>query len=311
LNGEGTGYRGQPANNSQSLLAVPCPLSPVPWFFRPRSSADESAGLRIRRPQVRILAGACRRYRDVAQWEERSRREREVRGSSPRVSTGRWRVGGAAAAHPPFLRDVAQPGSALGWGPRGRRFEPGRPDFTWRVGGAADRTRLENGSPARAEGSNPSPSSSFLAPVAQERTERRKTFRDGSQTAGCGSTEPGGAPSREARFPGLSDSREGVRGFESRRGHLIEHDWGGWQSGRMRPFRKREPRCGPGVRIPHLPLTTITRARSSAEESVGFRDRRPQVRALPGALEASDRSMANEGTDERASCKPVSERVYA
>ena len=26
-------------------------------------------------------------------------------------------------------RDVAQSGSALGWGPSGRRFESGRPDF--------------------------------------------------------------------------------------------------------------------------------------------------------------------------------------
>ena len=30
-------------------------------------------------------------------------------------------------------RDVAQSGSALGWGPSGRRFESGRPDFfMWR-----------------------------------------------------------------------------------------------------------------------------------------------------------------------------------
>jgi hypothetical protein len=27
-------------------------------------------------------------------------------------------------------RDVAQSGSALGWGPSGRRFESGRPDFS-------------------------------------------------------------------------------------------------------------------------------------------------------------------------------------
>ncbi len=28
-------------------------------------------------------------------------------------------------------RDVAQSGSALGWGPSGRRFESGRPDLLW------------------------------------------------------------------------------------------------------------------------------------------------------------------------------------
>ena len=28
-------------------------------------------------------------------------------------------------------RDVAQSGSALGWGPSGRRFESGRPDSVW------------------------------------------------------------------------------------------------------------------------------------------------------------------------------------
>src|SRR5215210_2754288 len=40
-----------------------------------------------------------------------------ARGTSGMISVGR--------------RDVAQSGSALGWGPSGRRFESGRPDF-WR-----------------------------------------------------------------------------------------------------------------------------------------------------------------------------------
>ena len=30
---------------------------------------------------------------------------------------------------PPLPRDVAQPGSALAWGARGRKFESCRPDF--------------------------------------------------------------------------------------------------------------------------------------------------------------------------------------
>ena len=30
----------------------------------------------------------------------------------------------------PARRDVAQSGSALGWGPSGRRFKSGRPDFS-------------------------------------------------------------------------------------------------------------------------------------------------------------------------------------
>lgn len=68
-------------------MADCCPLYPVPHplLSCPRSSADESAGLRIRRSQVRILAEA---FRDVAQLAERPLWEREARGSSPRVSTG-------------------------------------------------------------------------------------------------------------------------------------------------------------------------------------------------------------------------------
>ena len=34
-------------------------------------------------------------------------------------------------------RDVAQSGSALGWGPSGRRFESGRPDFSGTAHGEA------------------------------------------------------------------------------------------------------------------------------------------------------------------------------
>ncbi len=40
-------------------------------------------------------------------------------------------------------RDVAQSGSALGWGPSGRRFESGRPDFCEREMGSASNKRTK------------------------------------------------------------------------------------------------------------------------------------------------------------------------
>ena len=39
-----------------------------------------------------------------------------------------WPVSGMIRPHEEARRDVAQSGSALGWGPSGRRFESGRPD---------------------------------------------------------------------------------------------------------------------------------------------------------------------------------------
>ena len=40
-------------------------------------------------------------------------------------------------------RDVAQSGSALGWGPSGRRFESGRPDFLQGLGRAPGNGRTK------------------------------------------------------------------------------------------------------------------------------------------------------------------------
>jgi hypothetical protein len=40
-------------------------------------------------------------------------------------------------------RDVAQSGSALGWGPSGRRFESGRPDFFRGLGRALGNGRTK------------------------------------------------------------------------------------------------------------------------------------------------------------------------
>ena len=40
-------------------------------------------------------------------------------------------------------RDVAQSGSALGWGPSGRRFESGRPDFLRGLGRAPGNGRTK------------------------------------------------------------------------------------------------------------------------------------------------------------------------
>lgn len=44
---------------------------------------------------------------------------------------------GMISPHEEARRDVAQSGSALGWGPSGRRFESGRPDSSKPISGKA------------------------------------------------------------------------------------------------------------------------------------------------------------------------------
>lgn len=189
-------------------MAACCPLCPspvrhhAPVAQRTRAPDYESGG-----PGFESWRRHFRRFRDVAQPEERPLWEREVRGSNPRVSTGGRK------------RDVAQPGQSA-------RFGCERPAVRIRASRLMDRMEGWQSRPMRAGANREGVTHPRgflpplgLAPVAQARSERRKTELNGSQAAGCRGTERGGAPGREAGCPGLSDPRKGVRGFESRRGH--------------------------------------------------------------------------------------------
>ena len=114
LRGSCGGCGGQPAEMMKK--ADRCPPFPVhfprsvsaPVAQRTRAPDYESGG-----PRFESWRG---HLRDVAQLAERPLWEREVRGSSPRVST----VGDRG--------DVAQPGQGTGFGTRGPRFDSAHPD---------------------------------------------------------------------------------------------------------------------------------------------------------------------------------------
>ena len=75
------GWRPAGGRVKRSRPAVPCPLPSIPAVFRPCSSADESAGLRIQRSQVRILAGAL--GSGAGGWETAGDRVKRSRPAVP------------------------------------------------------------------------------------------------------------------------------------------------------------------------------------------------------------------------------------
>src|SRR4051812_16398292 len=126
-------------------------------------------------------------------------------GGGRRILSRRSDPGGRSAhCDPWFTLLTAKCGAAAATGPSVAARLCGsrglRPAATLRMTYSGDRqTRWElSDSSGRPPATN-STKNLVFAPVAQERTERRKTTENGSQAAGCRGTERGGAPSREAR----------------------------------------------------------------------------------------------------------------
>jgi hypothetical protein len=180
-------------------------LRPVPGCFafvaqRTRAPDYGSGG-----PRFESWRGHVDGDRDVAQLEERPLWEREVRGSSPRVSTGvRMEVPGRSSARQSACFGSRRPAVRIrasrlvrsrrvgraaecarllsaraGTRPGGSNPPPSSSSTIHHreVGRAADCARLENGSPTRGRGFESL--TSFFSPRSRprssDRTERRKT----------------------------------------------------------------------------------------------------------------------------------------
>ena len=195
--------------------------------------------------------------RDVAQLEERPLWEREVRGSSPRVSTlmlemeitGRssarsersLRVREARGSNPrvPTDGDKEDGGFAcctLFPVPCNLQFTEG-----WQSGRLRAGANREDASVPGVR--IPHPPLVDARDVAQRKRTRR---------------EAEGSPVRTRPFRLMEIRGTGLLAVPCTLSPVTCSSKGGWQSGRMRPSRKREPHAGPGVRIPHLPLFMMT-----------------------------------------------------